>query len=398
MSDRERYRTIFDTLAVTILEHDFSDVKRALDELRVSGVKDVRRYIAEHPEFVHELRRRTRITDINQTGLELFGVARKQDFFQHLSDFLPESDDSFLNCIIAIDEDHPVFTSESRMRTSAGRVIPTMFAIRFPPGHDFTHIYASVLDVTERFELQEEVEQTRSELERARRVASLGELTASIAHEVKQPLAAIMSSLQAGQRWLARDPADLEELRSAMGVAVSAAKQAAMVLNRVRGLLSDASSVKRPIPVDVTILDAVRFMRREAENRAVLIKLDLRAGDEQVLGDRILIKQVIVNLVMNSLQAMDLVAGPRKSVSISSVAEEHRVVIDVTDTGPGFGEQTSRVFKAFDTTKRGGVGLGLAISRYTVESHGGVIALVPRPSGHGACVRMTLPLLSAAKL
>lgn len=395
-SSGRRYQRIFDTLAVAIWEQDLRPVKAATEALRARGVADVRRYVGEHPEFVREVRRAVRITDANETALRMLGVGSK-DEFQNLSDFLPEEDESFGHLIAAIDENQATFMAETRIRTANRGLVCVIVAFSFPPGVSLGRVTGSVLDISERVRMQETIDRTRAELELALRLASLGEVTASISHEVNQPLSAAMSYAQACQRWLARTPPDLGEATAALRGVADAAQHASDVVKRVRKLMGKVAADSLPVPVDGMVLDAMRFVQRDIQEREVALDLQLRAGGAAVLGDRILLQQVVINLVSNAVQAMGSVAPFARRVLIATSIAEADAIVDVIDTGPGFSDEAvERGFQAFYTTKARGMGLGLSISRSTVEMHSGTITIGNRPDGPGAAVRVRLPLMDQA--
>ena len=389
-----RYRTIFDTLAISIWEHDFRPVKAALDALRANGVTDMRTYLAQHPDFVRQARAMVRITDVNATALTMMGVAEKSDFFAHLHDFLPETDESFEQCLIAIDEGHPRFESETLVRSRTGEMIPVIVALSFPPGGAcLDSIQASVFNLTERRRLQARLDRTRSELDHALRAASLGVLTASIAHEVNQPIAASANGVSAARRWLSQDPPNVAEASEALEDAQRAVERAADVVKGVRALLSRAPVAQTAIAIDALIIDAARFAGRDLDDLDVTLVLEVGASGIQIQGQRLLLQQVMINLMVNGAQAM--ADSPHSRIlTVRTGLDGDHIVIDVLDTGPGFSVETAeRAFEAFYSTKPDGMGLGLAICASTVAAHDGAICVIPiGPDQVGGQIRVRLPI------
>lgn len=395
----QRYRKIFDTLAVAIWEHDLRPVKAATEALRAQGVTDVRRYVAEHPEFVKEVRRTVRITDVNETAVRMMGVASKAEFFSRLADFLPEDDPSFEHCIIAIDENRPAFVSETRVRAATGEMIPIIIVLSFPPNEGLDRISGSILDLRERLKLQATVERARGELEHALRAASIGELTGSIAHEVNQPLSALMSYAHAGRRWLRREPPNVEEARSALDEVLNAAQRASEVVARVRKLMGKAEPDRLPVAIDPLARDTARLIEAQAEAQGVAVELDLNAPGCEVSGDRVLLQQMLLNLLGNAIHALEATTPDTRSLFLSTRTTPEAVVLEVEDTGPGFTEEAmERAFQSFFTTKAKGMGLGLSISRSTVEAHGGSLTVAKGPRAGGALLRVTLPPVVAGSV
>jgi C4-dicarboxylate-specific signal transduction histidine kinase len=265
-------------------------------------------------------------------------------------------------------------------------------ALSFPPGEGLDRITGSIFDLREQLQLRATVERTRAELEHALRAAALGELTGSIAHEVNQPLSAVMSYAHAGRRWLNRNPPDLLEARTALDDVLNAAQQASEVVKRVRKLMGKVEPERLLIAVDALVAETARLIRPQAEAHEVEIETDLEAGALEVIGDRILLQQVLVNVANNAVQALDAAPADARRILISTRTDGDAVLIEVEDTGPGFSaEATERAFQSFFTTKARGMGLGLSISRATVEAHGGVLSVGQSAGMGGARLRVSLP-------
>jgi two-component system, LuxR family, sensor kinase FixL len=391
-ASEHRYRTIFETLAIAIWENDFREVKGELDRLRKQGVTDLRQYLADHPDFVDRMRKAVRITDVNQTALKLMGVPAKDRFFKSLDDFLPDTDMGFTHFLVGIFEGQTDFQSETVVRSRDGRLIPILVALSFPSdGEGLDRIQASVIDMTERHEFQEALEASRQELEQASRAAMIGEISASIAHEVNQPLSAIMTLVQAGRRWLNRTPPDIEEAKAALQDAVTATEHAAEVVKRVRLLLGKAKSESAEVAVDSAIADAVHLKQKELVADGVQLNLSLNAAAITVRGDRVLLQQAFLNIISNAIHAMD--AADTRILMIQSGPDADGLVIRFTDSGAGLGSMAPEsLFKPFNTTKPNGMGLGLAMCRSIVMAHSGTISIRDRQNGPGVVVEVRLPI------
>ncbi|SDC95454.1 PAS domain-containing sensor histidine kinase [Belnapia rosea] len=391
-ASEERYRTIFETLPVGIWEHDFRPVRQALEALRADGVTDMHRYLAEHPDFVAETRRMVRVTNVNATALRMLGVPSKEMFFSHLSDFLPETDQSFARCLIAIDEGHPAFVSEATLRSAQGGEVDIIVALNFPPGgKGLDRIQGSVLDVTERKRMETALERMRAELDRTTRVATMGELSAAIAHEVNQPLSAIRAYADAARRWLSRDPPEMQEARTAIEDVLTAAHHGGEVVRRVRRLLAKAEPEHMLIDLAALIRDAMHLIRRDILESGTALQLNLAPG-VMLRGDRVLLQQLLINLATNALQAMQATPPGQRRIVITSRVIGGEAEIAVRDTGPGFAaECEQRAFDAFFTTRQDGMGLGLSVGRSTVLAHEGRIG-IGQPAGAGALILVHLPL------
>lgn len=391
-----RYRNIFDTLAMAIWEHDFTSVAEQIKRVRASGVVDLRRFLDQNPQFVIDMRRQVRITDVNAAALKMMGVTSKEEFFGTLGDFLPETDESFAECIIALDERRPLFQAETVVVSRGGE--PRQIIVAFGLGAEacLDKVPGSILDVTGRKALEAQIGRARADLADAQRTGALAAMSASIAHELHQPMSAIQSYADAARRWLARTPPDLREATAALTGLVQAVGHARTVMHRVRSLVGNARIEFNDIDIGELLSTTVTLMERDAAEAGTRMSLSLEAaGPLVVKGDRILLKQVFVNLVINALQAMEAIPPRRRFVDLRVIRLGDEVVVRVEDTGPGWeAAAESKVFGSFYTTKEHGMGLGLSISRTSLERHGGTIALRPGRGG-GALVEVSLPLACA---
>jgi C4-dicarboxylate-specific signal transduction histidine kinase len=234
--------------------------------------------------------------------------------------------------------------------------------------------------------------ETQMELAHANRVATMGQLTASIAHEVRQPIAATVNNAQAALHWLSSQPPDLEEARQALGRIVRDASRASEVIGSVHALVGKAPPQKDALAISEAILEVIGLLHGEALKHRVTVQVQLADGVPPVHGDRVALQQVVLNLIMNAIEAMSSVGiGPRELLVSSEQATSGEVLIAVRDTGPGLdAAQLERLFEAFHTTKPGGLGLGLSICRSIVEAHGGRLwATAWEPQG--ALFQFTIP-------
>ncbi len=390
-----RYRSIFNTLAVGIWEHDFGPLRAALRGLRESGVEDLHAYLLQHPEFVRDAQQMIPITDVNDTALKLMGVERKENFFRSLAEILPATEGTFIDFLIAFDEGRGYYQAETEVLNGRGESIPIIVAITFPPpGHEANRVQAVVLNITERRRLQLAFDHAKQEAEYAIRTAAMGELSVSIAHEVNQPLAAIMTSAEAALRWMDRSPPDLEETREALADVLNATRHATGVVKRVRKLVSRARPETEAVAVDALAVEALRLVRHDLERLNIPVRVTLAAADGYVQADRVLLQQALVNLLTNAAQAMTSAGTPAPAIDMRTCLQHGHAVIDIIDNGPGFdADGAERAFDAFFSTRPDGMGLGLAICRSTVEAHEGTIRIVSEP-GAGARLSICLPLLS----
>jgi PAS domain S-box-containing protein len=252
---------------------------------------------------------------------------------------------------------------------------------------------AFVLDLTERKHAEEALRKAQAELAHVTRVTTLGELTASIAHEVNQPLAAVVNAAAACLRWLDGSTPNLDEARRAVDWIIKEGNRASEVIRRVRALASKTDIEKVPLDINDAVKEVIALVEHEMDGHRVSLRIELAPALPMILGDRVQLQQVIINLVMNGIEAMQSVTDrPRELVIQSQQDETRRVLVTVTDSGVGISaENADRLFNAFFTTKSGGMGMGLSICRSIVEAHGGRLGTTANLP-HGATFQFTLPV------
>src|SRR5437870_4996274 len=253
----------------------------------------------------------------------------------------------------------------------------------------------AVMDVTERKRAEEKLRKAQVELAHVTQVTTMGQLAASIAHEVNQPLAAIVTNANACLRWLADEYSNIEEGREAARRIVRDGKRAGDVIARIRALVRKTDTEKAQLDINHTIQEVVLLTQSEAVRNRVTLRMELAGDVPPVLGDRIQLQQVILNLVMNGIEAMDTVTDqPGEMLIRSCQHESDHLLVAVQDSGTGIDPQNlERIFDTFYTTKPQGMGMGLAICRSIVEAHGGRLWATTNED-RGATFRFTLPAVS----
>ena len=257
-----------------------------------------------------------------------------------------------------------------------------------------------VLDLTERKEAEQNLRaserryrEAQAALAHVTRVTTLGELTASIAHEVNQPLAAVVANAEACLRWLRRGTPDVDAACRSVKWIIDDGNRAGDVIRRVRALAKKTGLEKMPLDVSDVVREAIPLVQRELISNQILLRMELATSLPMILGDRVQLQQVIINLVMNGIEAMQSVKDrPRELVIRSDQVETQQVLVSVTDCGVGISaENADQLFNAFFTTKPSGMGMGLSICRSIVEAHGGRLSIYGN-EGPGATFRFALPL------
>lgn len=255
-----------------------------------------------------------------------------------------------------------------------------------------TRLMGVSLDITERKTAQEHQEA----LAHATRIAMMGELTTSLAHEINQPLTAILSNAEAALRFLDRTVPDIEEVRHILRDIITGANRAGGLISRVRSLAKKEKSVKTALDLNQAVAEILKLLQSDHLLQGLFVTTELSPTLIAVNGDRVQLQQVIVNLILNSAAAMQACLADQRKIVVRTIKENNQASVAVIDSGPGICEETmGRLFESFYTTKTEGLGMGLAISRHIIEDHGGSIAAANIPGG-GAMFTFSLPTLEGA--
>ena len=283
---------------------------------------------------------------------------------------------------------------EYRLVMPDGR-IKVVVSLRAPAGPEFSGvgtIIGATMDITDRKRAEEALLRAQADLAHASRVNTMGELTAALAHEVNQPITAAVTNANACLRFLSGETPNLEEAREAVQAIVSAGTRAAQIVSRTREFFKTGVPQKALVDVDEVVRNTVVLLESEASRYSVSIRTWLAAGFPGIMGDHVQIQQVIMNLIMNGIDAMKEVEGVRELAIRSRSTDAGQVMVSISDTGMGLPpEGADQIFQTFFTTKADGTGMGLSISRSIVEAHGGRLWAEPN-SPQGTTLQFTLPV------
>ncbi|MET0313502.1 MAG: ATP-binding protein [Hansschlegelia sp.] len=281
-------------------------------------------------------------------------------------------------------------------RTGATLMVASRWALQRDGRGSPIAVFETHTDITERTRARQAMLEARAELAHATRVSTLGELTASIAHEVKQPLTAIVTSGEAALRWLRRDVPDLAEASAAVARAVAEGKRAGEIVDRIRSFLTKNATRRANVDLGALLRDAGHLVEHELQMHDVAADAAIAPDLPLVQGDPVQLQQVVINLLLNAAQAMAGREGQRSLAILAYREGESWIRVDVSDSGPGLPEEIESVFRPFFTTKTEGMGMGLAICRSTIETHGGKLWAENRAGG-GAAFSFTLPVATERK-
>ena len=388
-----RYRKLIDYMPVALWQVDASHMGKIYARLRADGVIDFERYLEEHPELVELAADTVNVTDVNRRAIELVGGAGVQDLIRPVGYLFAADPAALRRVMIGRFTGRKNYSELMKLRTLDNRALDVRFSVTYPePRLELDATIFSLEDVTDQLRMETQLRQLQADFSHAARVSMLGELASSIAHEVNQPLAAIVTNAETSLRWLGRDKPDIEKVGQLTARIAASARRADEIVQRVRGM-----AVKQtPTPVELAFNEIVQesllFVRHEIETRSVRVTSAYARGLPSVIGDRIQLQQVIVNMLINAIQAVEGCDETLREIAISTGTDKKGdLLFTLRDRGPGIAlDHIERIFDGFFTTKTHGMGIGLAICQSIVAAHGGELSASNRPEG-GAEFRLILP-------
>ncbi|MBP0495169.1 PAS domain-containing sensor histidine kinase [Pararoseomonas indoligenes] len=388
-----RFRSVFEGRAIAFLELDLGNLGRALEDVPSATAEELAATLAADPGFIRRTLDATPITAMNDRAAELFGLDRKESVGTGFGLLCPPAAEPALAAnLLAYVGGMTSFEAETVMRRADGRAIDVLLTTAYPPDSERSgKVFLGLIDISARIRQERRLARLESDLAHAARIATLGELMASISHEVSQPLAAVVTNGNAALRWMNRAEPDLDEAKSAIRRMIDEGVRASEIIVRTRALAGRHTAGRTLFCPNAMIEEAAALVRRQVVSLGAELLLELEPGLPEILADRIQLQQVAINLMVNAAQAMAEQAHAPRRITVSTRAAGGVTAFEVTDTGPGVGaDSAAQVFNAFYTTKPTGMGLGLSVSKTIVEAHGGTIDLRPAPSG-GARFTFTVP-------
>jgi PAS domain S-box-containing protein len=392
-TSEQRYQNLFQAMAISFFEMDFSGVGKVIRRLRSSGVSDFRSYLQASPDTIREFMQATRVVNANDRSVALFGRGNKEELLGTIEPLWPEESwPAYIDAIISSLDHKPSFAAETRLRRFDGTVFDAHFTVWISPANR-SEALAGVLDITERNRAQEMLQRVQSDFAHAARISMLGELTASIAHEVNQPLASIAANADAGLHWLETADPKIDKARDSIKWIVEDARRAADVIARIRSMAEHRAPERSLVSLDDIIRQALGFIRHELRAHAVQVAHDSSPDTPLVFADRTQLQQVIVNLAINAMQAIVESDSHRREITIrTEIVGRADVCCTFEDSGPGIRpDNLAHLFDSFFTTKPRGMGMGLPICRSIVEAHGGHIRAENIAMSGGARLSFILP-------
>jgi PAS domain S-box-containing protein len=392
-ASERRYRDLFHFVPLPLMRLENHDTNEIFMQARAAGVVDFAEYVKESG-LTDRLLDGVKIKEVNAATVTMFRAGSTDEFVGSVARYWTESPDVFRQVVAARYAGKTAFEGLIKVVAHDGAILDTLFYVAFAPitGQQ-NNTLVGMIDITDRIRAQEMLARVQAEVAHAARVSVLGELTASIAHEVSQPLTAIETNTEASLLWLAHTPPNIEEVRELSLRTAAEAERAAGIIHRIRSMAIRAAPVHEVVDLNLIIDEAVLFLRHELQRNGVATTLRLSPALPGILGDRVQLQQVVVNLGLNAIQAMAAGGRADRVLTIRTfVRDDGRIGVEVEDTGPGLDAAAlSQMFESFYTTKENGMGIGLPICRSIIEAHGGALSAANRSDRTGARFGIILP-------
>lgn len=395
-----RYRRLIHHLPTALLQADGTELRDLFHRLRADGVTDIEPYLDDHAELIETALGIVRVTDANQGAVALIGAESSEVLMGPIDYLFGAAPESARRVIIARFEGKRTHTELMKLHAFDGRILDIQLSITYPnPPERLDVTLITLEDVTDCLRTEAQLRQLQADYSRATRIATLGELASSIAHEVNQPLSAIAMNAETSLRWLSRDAPNLTKVTQLAARIADSARHASEIVQRIRGMAGRHVPERVLLDLNEVVNEALLFVHHDIEIRAISLSSDLSSGLPRIFGDRVQLQQVIVNLLVNAIQAVSQNSHARGRIEFGTgVDGEGKVFFSIRDNGPGLApENLDRVFEGFFTTKDDGMGIGLAVCQSIIVAHGGSIGVANLPED-GAQFRFALPTVPAMAL
>jgi two-component system sensor kinase FixL len=390
-ASEERYRNLIHYLPGALVQVDSTPMTVIFDELRRNGISDIGPYLDQTPDLPVHSRMIVQVTDANRNAVQLFAADSAEDLIGSVDYLFAASPDTAKRVITAHFEGRRNYIEIMKLRTFDGRLRDVELSVTYPTPPDRLDVtILGLQDITDRLRTEAQLRQLQADYTRAARISMLGELATSIAHEINQPLAAIVTNAETSQRWLSRDDPNLAKVVQLTTRIAENARRASDIVQRIRGMAARRAPERVPVALNGIVEEALLFVRHEIEFRSIDLTTGLARHLPPVLGDRVQLQQVIVNLLVNAVQAQSGALKGRIELS-TAIGDAGTVVFTIRDAGPGIAEENlDRIFSSFFTTKDEGIGIGLALCQSIIAAHHGTLTVANHVGG-GAIFRVSLP-------
>jgi len=393
-ASEERYRKLLHFLPTALILVDASHMAAVFHRLRDAGVRDLNAYLEQNPQIVELAKSTVRVTEANRQAVALLGGATPADLIGPIDFLYAASPETAVRVMNARFSGERSFSEIIPIYTLDGSVKEVQYSVAFTaPLEPFEHDLVSMEDVTDRLKAERQLRKIEADFSHAARISTLGEMATSIAHEVNQPLSAIVTSGETTLHLLKSAQPNLEKVNQLTGRIVSSARHASEIVQRIREMALKRAPEHVSLHINEIVDEALLFVRGDVEARSIQLIKNLEEGLPCVVGDRIQLQQVIVNLLMNSIQAIAHSGTEQRKIRLGTgLSAGGRVIVSLHDSGPGISpKDIERIFDSFYTTKETGLGIGLGICQSIVTAHGGEIVALNHQEG-GAHFSVSLPV------
>jgi len=392
-ASEQRYRHLIDNIPLPVWQVDARVMSGVIERLKASGVQDIDEYLAAQPDLVRFASEAVVVTEVNESAMRLFRGIRREDFLQNVSYLFAGTPAAAGRVVTAHFGGGRNYSEEMKILAFDGELLDVLFYVTFPQYPEkLDKTLIMMIDVTEQRRIERQLRRIEADFAHAARVSALGELVTSIAHEVRQPLSVIVTDADTGMRWLAKEEPNLPKVKSIMGRIMENAHRANEVIRRIKDMAVKSDPIRDLIDINDIVREAVLFVRSESQANHIAITTRLAGGLPRILADRVQLQQVVVNLLINSIQAIAASKSRMRDISVESALLEDAITLIVRDTGGGIHEDDiEKIFDGFFSRKADGMGMGLAICRSIIGDHGGTIWAGNDTAG-GAVFRVTLPI------
>lgn len=392
-ANEEDYRKLIHHLPIALWQVDTRGASAAFDQLKADGVSDIAAYLEEHPELVERAKDSVLVTAVNRQAVSLLRAGDAADLVAPVRYIFTATPDLAKRVMVAHFEGRRNYIEETKVAAHDGTVIDVLFTVTYPERPDqLDSSLLTMVGIEERLKTEVQLRQLQADFAHAARLSTLGELATSIAHEIKQPLAAIVTNAETSLRWLSRDDVSLSKLEKLTSRIISNARRASDIVQRIRGMAVKREPEQMPLDLNEVVEAALLFVRHDLETKSITLSVKYGTQLPRVIGDRVQLQQVAVNLLVNGIQAIAQAARIVRRIELRTSADgDGTVAFTIRDTGPGIADENlDRIFDSFFTTKDEGMGIGLAICQSIIGAHGGRLVASNHPDG-GAQFRFSLP-------
>ncbi len=393
-ASEEHYRKLFHYIPTALLRVDANGMVERYDQLKAEGVDDLDLYLNDHPELIDVANDTVRVAEANRSAVSLLGGSALSDCVGPVGFLFQESPETARRIMVARFNGTSDYSEIMKLRTFDNRQLDVLISLSFPSQFEERDVlFISLEDVTERLRTEALLRQVQTDFTHAARISTLGELATSIAHEINQPLAAIVTNAETSIRWLAREDPNLLKIEQLISRIATSARRASDIVQRIRGMAAKRAPERALVDLNDVVNEALLFVRHDIDIGSIDVSVKLFSSLPRVNGDRILLQQVVVNLLLNSLHAVEQSTGNLRRIELTTdTYDDFSVVVSIHDSGAGIAKNDlNRVFDAFFTTKESGIGIGLAVCQSIVKAHGGKMSVSNHSSG-GAHFSFLIPI------